>query len=107
MTTAASTFIAEFRALTGFQPFHWQARLYERLARGDLPLTLDLPTRLGKISVMAIWLIARAHGAELPRRLVHVVDPRAVVDQATAEAEKLRCGGAQYCSTLSSVAEAM
>jgi CRISPR-associated endonuclease/helicase Cas3 len=49
-----------------------------------------LPTGLGKTSVMAIWLIARAHGAKLPRRLVYVVDRRAVVDQATDEAEKLR-----------------
>ena len=39
---------------------------------------------------MAIWLIARAHGADLPRRLVYVVDRRAVVNQATEEAEKLR-----------------
>src|SRR5205814_1690029 len=39
---------------------------------------------------MAIWLIARAHGAKLPRRLVYIVDRRAVVDQATEEAEKLR-----------------
>jgi hypothetical protein len=39
---------------------------------------------------MAIWLIARAHGAKLPIRLIYVVDRRAVVDQATDEAEKLR-----------------
>jgi CRISPR-associated endonuclease/helicase Cas3 len=39
---------------------------------------------------MAVWLIARAHGAKLPRRLVYVVDRRTVVDQATTEAEKLR-----------------
>jgi CRISPR-associated endonuclease/helicase Cas3 len=39
---------------------------------------------------MAIWLVARASGAPLPRRLVYVVDRRAVVDQATEEAERLR-----------------
>jgi CRISPR-associated endonuclease/helicase Cas3 len=44
---------------------------------------------------MAIWLIARAlvdgeARKKLPRRLVYVVDRRAVVDQATAEAEKMR-----------------
>ena len=42
------------------------------------------------ITVMAIWLIARAHAARLPRRLVYVVDRRAVVDQATQVANDLR-----------------
>lgn len=40
---------------------------------------------------MALWLIALAQGANLPRRLVYVVDRRAVVDQATWFAEQLRC----------------
>ena len=39
---------------------------------------------------MAIWLLARAAGASLPRRLVYVVDRRAVVDQATDFAERIR-----------------
>lgn len=39
---------------------------------------------------MAIWLFARASGAPVPRRLVYVVDRRAVVDQATTEALNLR-----------------
>jgi CRISPR-associated endonuclease/helicase Cas3 len=82
---------AEFRALTGFAPLSWQKRLYrEHLARGGIPGAVDVPTGLGKTSVIALWLIARAHGAPLPRRLVYMVDRRAVVDQATDEAEKLR-----------------
>jgi CRISPR-associated endonuclease/helicase Cas3 len=81
----------DFRALTGFTPLSWQARLYrEHLAGGNIPLAVDVPTGLGKTSAMALWLIARAHGARLPRRLVYVVDRRAVVDQATDEAVKLR-----------------
>ena len=40
---------------------------------------------------MALWLIALAKGANLPRRLVYIVDRRAVVDQATRFAEQLRC----------------
>ena len=39
---------------------------------------------------MAIWLVARASGAPVPRRLVYVVDRRAVVDQATQIAVNLR-----------------
>ncbi len=49
-----------------------------------------MPTGLGKTAVMAIWLIARAAGARVPRRLVYVVDRRAVVDQATQVAGDLR-----------------
>ena len=90
MSALAGTFNGQFRALTGFHPFDWQARLFQRLARGEIPSALDLPTGLGKTSVMAIWLIAWAQGARLPRRLIYVVDRRAVVDQATTEAEKLR-----------------
>ncbi len=71
-------------------PFPWQARLLRDFLAGNMPDALDLPTGLGKTSVMAIWLVARACGAELPRRLVYVVDRRAVVDQATSEAEGLR-----------------
>jgi CRISPR-associated endonuclease/helicase Cas3 len=82
---------ADFRALTGFFPLSWQKRLYaEHLAGGTIPSALDVPTGLGKTSVMALWLIARARGAALPRRLVYVVDRLTVVDQATDEAEKLR-----------------
>ncbi|MFN0024353.1 MAG: type I-U CRISPR-associated helicase/endonuclease Cas3 [Parvularculaceae bacterium] len=84
-------FRSAFETLTGNPPFKWQARLFnDCFSKGELPSALDLPTGLGKTSVMAIWLIARAQGAQLPRRLVYVVDRRAVVDQATAEAEKLR-----------------
>lgn len=85
------SFSDDFRALMGFAPMDWQARLYrEHFAQGALPGAVDVPTGLGKTAVMAIWLIARACGAALPRRLVYVVDRRAVVDQATAEAMKLR-----------------
>ena len=57
---------------------------------GDLPTALDIPTGLGKTSVMAIWLAACLVGAKLPRRLVYIVDRRVVVDQATRVAEELR-----------------
>lgn len=41
-------------------PFPWQIRLLHQLVQGRLPRALDLPTGLGKTSVMAIWLVARA-----------------------------------------------
>ena len=71
-------------------PFRWQMRLLCRLLDADLPRVVDIPTGLGKTSVMALWLIALAEGAFLPRRLVYVVDRRSVVDQATRFAERLR-----------------
>ena len=71
-------------------PFRWQKRLLRRLLDADLPQTVDVPTGLGKTSVMALWLVALAEGADLPRRLVYVVDRRAVVDQATRFAAQLR-----------------
>jgi CRISPR-associated endonuclease/helicase Cas3 len=90
MSLTAKAFDQQFFALTGFQPFKWQTRLFRRFIDGEIPSALDVPTGLGKTSVIAVWLIARARGAPLPRRLVYVVDRRAVVDQATEEAEKLR-----------------
>jgi CRISPR-associated endonuclease/helicase Cas3 len=70
-------------------PFPWQLRLLNRFTEGRIPRSLDLPTGLGKTSVIAIWLVARALGARVPTRLVYVVDRRAVVDQATDVAEGL------------------
>ena len=79
-----------FKALTGHTPFPWQRRLFDLLSSGELPSAVDVPTGLGKTWVMAIWLLARVAGGRLPRRLVYVVDRRAVVDQATDSAERLR-----------------
>ncbi len=85
-----------FELLTGHPPFPWQSSLYERLRLGDFESirVCDIPTGLGKTSIIAIWLIARAlwprNGGPFPRRLVYVVNRRTVVDQATQEVEKIR-----------------
>jgi len=72
-------------------PFPWQEELLAKFRTGiGNRMSLDIPTGLGKTSVMAAWLVARSHDAPVPRRLIYVVDRRAVVDQATSEAEKLR-----------------
>lgn len=91
-----SRFDTLFHALTGNQRFPWQCSLYERLVEGNFPERCDIPTGLGKTSIIAIWLLALAHRARngvasgFPRRLVYVVNRRTVVDQATREAELLR-----------------
>lgn len=74
----------------GETAFPWQEELLRRFLKGVIPPALDIPTGLGKTAVMAIWLVARAGGAKLPKRLVYVVDRRAVVDQATEVAIALR-----------------
>ncbi len=79
-----------FLALTGNRPFPWQAALYQRFLAGNLPRVCNIPTGLGKTSVIAVWLLARAAGAALPRRLVYVVNRRTVVDQTTDEVERIR-----------------
>ena len=87
-------FDTTFAALTGYPPFPWQRALYERFISDrtdNIPASCNLPTGLGKTSVIAIWLIALATpGIKMPRRLVYVVNRRTVVDQTTDEAEKLQ-----------------
>ena len=79
-----------FTDLTGHPPFPWQERLYsDWFLKGHVPDTCDIPTGLGKTSVIALWLIAMAAGAKLPRRLVYVVNRRTVVDQTTIEVKRL------------------
>lgn len=80
-----------FAALTGHPPFPWQRALYDDwFAKGKIPPSCNLPTGLGKTSVIAVWLIAFANGAAVPRRLVYVVNRRTVVDQTTDEVEKYK-----------------
>lgn len=74
----------------GQTPFPWQIDLLQRFLRREQVTALDIPTGLGKTATMAVWLVARALGASVPRKLVYVVDRRAVVDQATEVAESLR-----------------
>ena len=85
-----------FEALTSHAPLRWQARLFTRLRSGiEIPRVCDIPTGLGKTSVIPIWLIGLAQQAEdghvtLPRRLVYIVNRRTVVDQATSVVERIR-----------------
>ncbi len=84
-------FSTTFKALTSNPPFPWQWTLYQRFVAGKFPSSCNLPTGLGKTSVIHIWLIALAHAPDqIPRRLVYVVNRRTVVDQSTNEAIYLR-----------------
>lgn len=88
---ARSSFGDRFHGLTrNSEPFPWQEELFDQFMRGVIARSVDIPTGLGKTAIMAIWLLARAQGARIPRRLVYIVDRRAVVDQATKEATSLR-----------------
>ncbi len=87
------SFHQTFELLTGFSPLPWQQALFERFTLGSdhIPSRCDLPTGLGKTSVVPIWLIALANNpGTIPRRLVYVVNRRTVVDQTTEEVEKIR-----------------
>lgn len=61
---------------------------------GKFPSILDIPTGLGKTSIMTIWLLALAKscntGTRIPTRLVYIVDRRVIVDQASSEASALQ-----------------
>ncbi|MGA3115760.1 MAG: type I-U CRISPR-associated helicase/endonuclease Cas3 [Syntrophobacteraceae bacterium] len=88
-------FKKSFSALVDNNPLKWQSRLFKRFIKGDIPDVLDLPTGLGKTSVIPIWLIALAAQnktalTSLPRRLVYIVNRRTVVDQATEVVEEIR-----------------
>jgi CRISPR-associated endonuclease/helicase Cas3 len=83
-------FALQFKTLTGHEPFPWQADLYRCFTQADVPEVCDIPTGLGKTSVIPIWAIALANSIAVPRRLVYVINRRTVVDQATEEAIRLR-----------------
>ena len=76
------SFKKSFEQLTGNKPFPWQEALYALFSSGAFPSSCNIPTGLGKTSVLAIWLIAQSRFPHLtPRRLVYVVNRRTVVDR--------------------------
>lgn len=82
------SFAERFQSLTDFPPMRWQCRLFERFIENELPATCNIPTGLGKTSIVVVWLLALSEQAShskvlLPRRLIYVVNRRTVVDQAT------------------------
>lgn len=84
-----------FRYLMCREPYPWQKRLYKRLIDGNVPDALDVPTGLGKTSIIPIWLIAfseslkQQSAVRVPTRLVYIVDRRVIVDQASDTAQQI------------------
>ena len=74
--------IPHFRAVTDEDPYPWQRRLYGDFLKGDVPEAVDIPTGLGKTTSVLLALLARLGNPDLPRRVVYIVDRRALVDQA-------------------------
>jgi len=79
-----------FRAVHGMEPFPWQTRLTDAFLAGAPPSTIDAPTSAGKTAILDAAVFALAAGARFPRRIVHIVDRRLVVDDAYRRAEKIR-----------------
>ena len=85
-----------FKKLTDHDPYPWQQRLYDLFLQDKIPSTLDIPTGLGKTSIIFIWLIAKYNSlltdekTRIPSRLIYIVDRRVIVDQASEEVKKLQ-----------------
>jgi CRISPR-associated endonuclease/helicase Cas3 len=112
VSTSHLNFDQQFEDLTNSAPFPWQRKLYGEFVQKKFRAQCDVPTGLGKTSVIAVWLLALAHHARtgsldwFPRRLVYVVNRRTVVDQSTREVERLRNAFTNN-SKLKSIADAL
>lgn len=80
----------------GPEPFAWQQRLVEEVAvSGRWPDTIDVPTGLGKTTVLdiAVYTLAMSmqhdRSLQLPRRMFFVIDRRIVVDQTYEHAQRI------------------
>jgi CRISPR-associated endonuclease/helicase Cas3 len=51
-------FPTTFKALTGYGSFPWQAEVFRLFCAGAFPTSCNLPTGIGKTSVIPVWLIA-------------------------------------------------
>lgn len=94
--TSLPSFPAFFEALWGYGPFPWQTMLADRIATGQWPQALDLPTAAGKTACIDAAIFALAFQADTrvaertaPRRIWFVVDRRIVVDEAFERASAI------------------
>lgn len=92
-----SAFLVLARVAGIDSPYAWQWQAYERLVAGDIPGSVVVPTAAGKTMLITAFVAALATQAAsgtvtLPRRLVHVVNRRILVDEATSLAQRLADG---------------
>lgn len=74
-----------FRAVTGFEPYGYQARI----ARDGLPDVVNAPTGTGKTGIILAWLWRRLsdeHEDATSRRLIYALPQGSLVDQAARQA---------------------
>lgn len=90
-------FAAFHQEVHGYNPFPWQSEVVEEIAsRGSWPSLVDVPTGLGKTTMLDVAVFLTALDAEAPydrrvgrRRIFFVVDRRIVVDQAAEHASRI------------------
>lgn len=79
-----------YRHLRKREPYPWQCRLADAIARDEWPQTLSLPTGAGKSTLLDLWAWGIAVGLPtVPRRLFWCVDRQLVVDAVARAAEDL------------------
>nr|AHZ55897.1 Cas3 protein I-U-Sa [Salinispora arenicola] len=71
-------------------PFPWQTALLRRVVDDGWPDGIDVPTGLGKTSVLDVAVFAAALGVrDARRRVFYVVDRRLIVDEAYEHARRI------------------
>ena len=94
---AMPSFASFYRAINGWDPFPWQARLAgDVVANGSWPREIGVPTGLGKTACLDIaiwWLASEAHlepdQRTAPTRIWWVVNRRLLVDSTFEHAERI------------------
>jgi CRISPR-associated endonuclease/helicase Cas3 len=95
MSLTAKDFSPFFKAINGYDPFPWQARLAERVLTTGWPETIAMPTAAGKTACIDVAIFALAaeeagQGSRRhARRIFFVIDRRIVVDEAFRRAARI------------------
>lgn len=91
MTLTSSDFAVFYRELyPDRDPFPWQQELVKKVLAHGWPEAIDIPTGLGKTSVLDIAVFCAAvDPASAPRRMFFVVDRRLIVDAAWRHAQHI------------------
>jgi CRISPR-associated endonuclease/helicase Cas3 len=88
-------FLSLARAVGVDRPYDWQLQAFRSLVAGAVPDSIVVPTAAGKTMTIVAFVAALAAQAAsggrvtLPRRLVHVVNRRILVDESTRLAQTL------------------